>query len=78
MALTREQRYHLFGEMTAAENFHRDVVAARTRHAILRETHVVVGDHAPERIPHAKFSPSSAPRWNDCPGYSRDDGGSCP
>lgn len=29
-------------------NFFRDAFSARTRHALRRETHVVVGDHDPE------------------------------
>lgn len=33
----------------AMADYHRDVFAARTVHGLRRETHVVVGDHAPER-----------------------------
>lgn len=48
--------------------FHWNDACARHAHKTLRETHVVVGDHAPERIPHATFSPSDKPKWLGCAG----------
>jgi hypothetical protein len=40
-------------------NFHRDVFGARVRNSLTQETHVVVGDHEPERKlhRHVKFVP---------------------
>lgn len=62
----------------APDNFDHDVFRTRVRDSITKVTHVVVGDHEPERKlhRHVKFVPftlSDRPRWNDCPGRSRDD-----
>lgn len=34
------------------DHFYRDMFASRIRHELTRETHVVVGDHTPERRNH--------------------------
>lgn len=55
-AEARRQRQALLGPDP------REVFAARLRHDLTKETHVVVGDHPPERL-----RPSTMPRWA-CPG----------